>query len=458
MFNCRQPLHRSRVRQSKCPNIAVRPGLPRRPLNRVVAVIPLILIRQKLAVRRIAPAHILNHNRISSNRQLLKRAPLLWRILFPVGSPVHQGRESPFRTGKPYIGAQNYAIPHRHGHILQHDPRLRGLVLFLRKPEKPSSAENHQPQSNQSDHSMVSHRATHSIPTHLYSLVDPSPRLRNNDCTMTSKLSGKKLAVLGTGKLGGILLRAYLKQNLFTPNNVTATVRHEEKAAALAKDLGVTASTDNRKAVRGADIVLLGVKPQVVGDVLKEIKPELDKDTLVISVAASVPTAYIEQRLGEKIPVIRAMPNTCSIVGTGMTGICKGARASAEHLEIAKALFDAVGRTVVVDEKNMDAVTGLSASGPAFAYIILESLAEAGVKVGLPRDVATLLAAQTMKGSASVVLETGDHPALLKDSVTTPAGCTIDGIMELEEGKLRVTLIKAVVKATQRAGELLFEK
>jgi len=275
---------------------------------------------------------------------------------------------------------------------------------------------------------------------------------------MTSKLSGKKLAVLGTGKLGGILLRAYLKQNLFAPKNVTATVRHEEKAAALAKELGVAASTDNRKAVRGANIVILGVKPQVVGDVLKEIKLELGKDTLVISVAASVPTAYIEQRLGEKVSVIRAMPNTCSIVGTGMTGICKGAHASAEHLEIAKALFDAVGRTVVVDEKNMDAVTGLSASGPAFAYIILESLAEAGVKVGLPRDVATLLAAQTMKGSASVVLETGDHPALLKDSVTTPAGCTIDGIMELEEGKLRVTLIKAVVKATQRAGELLFEK
>jgi pyrroline-5-carboxylate reductase len=141
-----------------------------------------------------------------------------------------------------------------------------------------------------------------------------------------------------------------------------------------------------------------------------------------------------------------------------MTGICRGLHASSEHLEIAKAMFSAVGRTVVVDEKNMDAVTGLSASGPAFAYIILESLAEAGVKVGLPRDVATLLAAQTMKGSATVVLETGDHPALLKDAVTTPAGCTIDGILELEEGKLRVTLIKAVVKATQRAGELLFEK
>jgi pyrroline-5-carboxylate reductase len=275
---------------------------------------------------------------------------------------------------------------------------------------------------------------------------------------MPNKLSEKNLAVLGAGKLGGILLRAYLKQGLFTPRHVTATVKHEEKAANLAKDLSVKVTTDNRKAVRGADIVLLGVKPQVVSDVLKEIAPELGEDTLIISVAASVPTSFIEQRVGQKVPVIRAMPNTCSIVGTGMTGICRGSHACAEHLEIAKSMFDAVGRTVVVDEKNMDAVTGLSASGPAFAYIILESFAEAGVKVGLPRDISTLLAAQMMKGAASVVLETGDHPALLKDSVTTPAGCTLDGIMELEEGKLRVTLIKAVVKATQRAGELLFDK
>jgi pyrroline-5-carboxylate reductase len=275
---------------------------------------------------------------------------------------------------------------------------------------------------------------------------------------MAQKLADKKLAVLGAGKLGGILLRAYLRQELFGPKRVTATVKHSEKATALTKELGVAVTTENRKAVQGADIVLLCVKPQVVGEVLKEIAPELGEKTLVISVAASVPTGYIEQHLGKKIPVVRAMPNTPSTVGCGMTGICRGAHAGAEHLEMARTMFDAVGRTVVVDEKNMDAVTGLSASGPAFAYIILESLAEAGVKVGLPRDIATLLAAQTMKGAASVVLETGDHPALLKDAVTTPAGCTIDGILELEEGKLRVTLIKAVVKATSRAGELLFEK
>jgi pyrroline-5-carboxylate reductase len=276
---------------------------------------------------------------------------------------------------------------------------------------------------------------------------------------MSLKLSGKKLAVLGAGKLGGILLRAYLKQGLFVSNCVTATVRHAERAAALAKELGVAITTDNREAVRGADIILLMVKPQTVAEVLQEIATE------IVSVAASVSTGFVEQQLAaaaggkrDEVAVARAMPNTPAAVGCGMTAICGGTHASPEHLEIARSMFDAVGRTIVLDEKHMDSVTGLSASGPAFAYIILESLAEAGVKVGLPRDVATLLAAQTMKGSASVVLETGDHPALLKDAVTTPAGCTIDGILELEEGKLRVTLIKAVVKATSRAGELLFEK
>jgi pyrroline-5-carboxylate reductase len=248
-------------------------------------------------------------------------------------------------------------------------------------------------------------------------------------------------------------------------NRVIATVKHAEKAAALAKELGIAVTTDNREAVKGADIVLLTVKPQTVAEVLQEIAPEIGVDTLVISVAASVPAGFVEQQLAaatsgkrDKVSVVRAMPNTPAAVHCGMTAICGGTRTTSDHVEIVRTMFDAVGRTIVLDEKHMDAVTGLSASGPAFAYIILESLAEAGVKVGLARDVATLLAAQTMKGAASVVLETGDHPALLKDAVTTPAGCTIDGILELEEGKLRVTLIKAVVKATSRAGELLFEK
>jgi pyrroline-5-carboxylate reductase len=282
---------------------------------------------------------------------------------------------------------------------------------------------------------------------------------------MPSNFSDKKLAVLGAGKLGGILLRAYLKQGLFVSNRVIATVKHTERAGALAKDLGLAVTTDNRDAVKGADIVLVTVKPQTIAELLQEIAPEIGADALLVSVAASVPTGFVEQQLAaarggehDKIAVVRAMPNTPAAVDCGMTAICGGSHASPHHLELARTMFDAVGRTIVLDEKHMDAVTGLSASGPAFTYIILESLAEAGVKVGLPRDVATLLAAQTMKGAASVVLETGDHPALLKDAVTTPAGCTIDGILELEEGKLRVTLIKAVVKATSRAGELLFEK
>jgi pyrroline-5-carboxylate reductase len=152
------------------------------------------------------------------------------------------------------------------------------------------------------------------------------------------------------------------------------------------------------------------------------------------------------------------MPNTPCAVGCGMTGIASGKHAGAAHLELARAMFAAVGRVVVVDEKHMDAVTGLSASGTAFVYVILESLAEGGVKMGLPREIATLLAAQTMQGAARMVLETGDHPAQLKDGVTTPAGCTIDGILELEDGKVRVTLIKAVVKATERAKELMFDE
>lgn len=256
--------------------------------------------------------------------------------------------------------------------------------------------------------------------------------------------------------MGGILLKALLQKKLLTPQLSSATVAHEDRARALAEKLSVPVGTDNVAAVRDADIVFVCVKPQVVQEVMEQVRSVARKDQLFISVAASVPTSQIEKALGADIPVIRAMPNTPCVLGAGMTALCKGKFADTSHLDQGSALFQVVGRTVVVDEKHMDAVTGLSASGPAYIYIILESLAEAGVKVGLPRDIATLLAAQTTLGAATVVLETGDHPALLKDAVTTPAGCTIDGIMELEEGKLRVTLIKAVVKAAQRAKELAY--
>lgn len=273
---------------------------------------------------------------------------------------------------------------------------------------------------------------------------------------MGSNLSSKRVAVLGAGKIGGILVKALLEKNLLSRTLTTATVQHEERAQALSQKLGIPVGTDNASAAHKADIVFVCVKPQVVQSVMEEIRPQIRPEQLVISVAASVPTSHIENALGQNVPVVRAMPNTPCVIGHGMTALCKGKYAGPQHLEIATELFNVVGRTVVVDEKHMDAVTGLSASGPAYIYIILESLAEAGVKVGLPRDIATLLAAQTTLGAAAVVLETGDHPALLKDAVTTPAGCTIDGILELEEGKLRVTLIKAVVKAAQRAKELAY--
>jgi pyrroline-5-carboxylate reductase len=267
----------------------------------------------------------------------------------------------------------------------------------------------------------------------------------------------QRVAVLGLGKIGGIVLDGLLKAGL-PPANVVATVRHAERAQALSAKRPVAVGTDNRAAVRGADVILVAVKPQNVRELLEEIRSDVTPAQLLISVAASVPTSFIEDTLKAPIPVVRVMPNTPCQVGAGMTGICRGKHATDAHLDVARQLFDTVGRSVVVDEKHMDAVTGLSASGPAFVYIILESLAEAGVKVGLPRDVATILSSQTLLGAAKVALDTGDHPALLKDAVTTPAGCTIDGILELEEGKLRVTLIKAVVKATQRAKELMFEK
>ncbi|RPI29487.1 MAG: pyrroline-5-carboxylate reductase [Acidobacteria bacterium] len=265
----------------------------------------------------------------------------------------------------------------------------------------------------------------------------------------------KRVAVLGLGKMGGILLQAFLEKGLISRETTYGTDKYTERAEALGKEFGIRVSADNAEAARCADVILLCVKPQTVKEVVEVIRPELNPGKLIISIAASVPSSYIENLLEAEIPVVRCMPNTPCVVGCGMTGICKGRYADQGHLELAKTLFEAVGRAVIVDEKHMDAVTGLSASGPAYIYVILESLAEAGVKVGLPRDVATLLAAQTALGASKVVLETGHHPALLKDAVTTPAGCTIDGLLELEEGKLRVTLIKAVVRATQRAKELL---
>jgi len=281
--------------------------------------------------------------------------------------------------------------------------------------------------------------------------------MSNNQAAATPAQSTShplRVAVLGTGKMGGILLQAFVKSGLVAASDAFATVAHAERAAALSSQFGVTVTTDNLAAASSADVILLGVKPLQVADLVRSIQPALTPEKLLISFAASVKTRAIEDAAGLDMPVARAMPNTPAMLGAGMTALCAGRFAQPEHLALAQRIFATVGRTVLVDEKHMDAVTGLSGSGPAFLYIIIEALAEAGVNVGLPRDTATLLAAQTAFGSAKMVLETGSHPALLKDEVTTPAGCTVDGILELEEGGLRVTLIKAVKRATQRAKEL----
>ncbi len=269
-----------------------------------------------------------------------------------------------------------------------------------------------------------------------------------------AQLPQVRVAVLGAGKMGGILLQAFLKQNLFALDQIHATVGHAERALALSTQWGVDVGTDNLKAASQADLILVGVKPFQVPELIAEIRPALTPAKTLVSFAASVETRAIEEAAGAEMAVVRAMPNTPSALGAGMAALCRGRFVTDAQMELAQRIFETVGRTVLVEEKHMDAVTGLSGSGPAYLYIIIEALAEAGVKVGLPRDIATQLAAQTAFGSAKMVLETGYHPALLKDAVTTPAGCTIDGILELEEGGLRVTLIKAVMRATERARQL----
>jgi pyrroline-5-carboxylate reductase len=268
-------------------------------------------------------------------------------------------------------------------------------------------------------------------------------------------LANKRIVVIGVGQIGEALVVGLSKRGELKATDISGTVGQSSNAERIHEKLGIEVTANNKQAVRGKDIVLIAVKPQNMDMVLKEIASELTLNQIVISVAASVTTTFIEERLAKSTPVIRAMPNTPALLNVGMTALCAGSSAEKNHLEIAKAIFQCVGETVYLEENLMDGVTALSASGPAYLYVVIESLVEAGVKLGIPRDISTLLTAQTMLGSASMVLSTKEHPAMLKDTVTTPAGCTIDGLMELEEGKLRVTLIKAVVKAAERARELV---
>lgn len=269
-------------------------------------------------------------------------------------------------------------------------------------------------------------------------------------------LKGKKLTVIGVGKLGEALVLGLLNQGSLRKEDILGTVKHESSLKRVKERLGIEVTLDNSSAVEQSDFILIAVKPQNMDRVLREISTRIKSHQLVITVAASVSTSFVQERIGKEVPVVRAMPNTPCLYNAGMTAICGGSFVTEEHLAIAEQIFQCVGRTVFLDESLFDGVTGLSASGPAYLYVVIESLAEAGVKLGIPREISTLLAAQTMLGSAKMVLESKAHPALLKDMVTTPAGCTIDGLLELEEGKLRVTLIKAVVKAAERAKELIF--
>src|ERR1017187_9970846 len=210
-----------------------------------------------------------------------------------------------------------------------------------------------------------------------------------------AQLPHVRVAVLGAGKMGGILLQAFLKQNLFAADQIYGTVAHAERALALSTQWGVDVTTDNLEAAKQADLILLGVKPFQVPALIEEIRPALTKNKTLISFAASVKTRSIEDAAGLEIAVIRAMPNTPSALGAGAAGLCRGRFVSTEQMELAQRIFETVGRTGIVDEKHMDTATGLSACGPAYIYIIIEALAEAGVKVGLPREIATQLAAQT---------------------------------------------------------------
>lgn len=268
------------------------------------------------------------------------------------------------------------------------------------------------------------------------------------------KFEGNKIAVLGCGKIGEALVRGMLESGFAARRQIHVSARRAQRAEWLSETFGVAATLDNSEAARGADVVVLALKPSLVLPVVSEVAEALAPGALLVSVAASVTTAQIERQAGAGAAVVRAMPNTPALIGQGMTALASGTRVSPAQLKLARALFCSVGRAVIVEERHLDAVTGLSASGPAFIYMVIESLAEGGVRVGLPRDLALELAAQTVVGAGGMVLATGEHPAKLKDAVTTPAGCTVDGILELEAGGLRVALIKAVSRAAERAGRL----
>jgi pyrroline-5-carboxylate reductase len=254
--------------------------------------------------------------------------------------------------------------------------------------------------------------------------------------------------------MGRSLLRGILTAGLTPAENLTVVDIHPAKIEEFPREFGVRAVERAADVVPGADVVLLAVKPFTLNDVLDAIDQAIVPDQLVISIIAGVEASYIRDRLGKGNPVIRVMPNIAATVDAAASAISACPPAGEEHLRVAEAIFSAVGDVVRVDESHLDAVTGLSGSGPAYIYMVIEALCDGGVKMGLPRDVAMKLATQTVFGAAKLVKETGEHPATLKDKVTTPGGTTIAAVHELEERGLRAMLISAVVTATERSRAL----
>jgi pyrroline-5-carboxylate reductase len=265
---------------------------------------------------------------------------------------------------------------------------------------------------------------------------------------------GKSIGFLGTGNMAEALIKGLIAAGVVEPSQIHGSDPRRERCQDLTSRFGIVTTTQNVDVVKHAEIVVLSVKPQILPQVLDEVAPHLRPQALVISIAAGIPVSSIEKRLPKGTRVVRTMPNTPALVGAGATAIAAGGHATAEDLEAAQKIFDAVGMTVLLDEEQLDAVTGLSGSGPAYVFLIIEALSDAGVKMGLSRYNALALAAQTVLGSAKLLLETHEHPGRLKDMVTSPGGTAIAGIATLEAGGLRTTLINAVEAATRRSQEL----
>jgi pyrroline-5-carboxylate reductase len=263
-----------------------------------------------------------------------------------------------------------------------------------------------------------------------------------------------RLGIVGGGRMGSALIGGIISRSLVKAGHMIVSDALTERLDDLKKTYGIETTQDNRKVVKTSDIIILAVKPQTMPDVLKDIASVYQQRKLVISIAAGIPTGRIEKYLKKKARVVRVMPNTPALIGEGAAVIARGAHATDADLKVTQQVFESVGISVIVDEGLMDAVTGLSGSGPAYGFLIIEALADAGVNLGLSRDIALKLSAQTMMGAAKLCLTGNKHPAELKDMVTSPGGTTIAGLKVLEEGKLRATLIAAVEAAALRSKEL----